>query len=210
MAKDKSKLTELPKLEDWKAPWEVDAEGKEIAVEEQEIDQPRLKKYLYGLLGDKLKLQKDVEETTTRAEELEDKVAKAADPAQLTALQEEVVKTQKERDDAATAAKNNQGSALEVLKLRVALRKGLSETQAKRLLGTNEEELEQDAEELLASFGGTGTGAEGEGEGGTIRTTPRRNLRTAGDPNPDAEKDKEEIDPDKWAQEQYAVRRGRR
>lgn len=43
-------------------------------------------------------------------------------------------------------------STLEAARLRVALRKGLTETQAKRLVGDTVEELEADAEELLASF----------------------------------------------------------
>lgn len=40
----------------------------------------------------------------------------------------------------------------EAAKLRVALRKGLTETQAKRLVGDSEDDLESDADELLASF----------------------------------------------------------
>ena len=40
----------------------------------------------------------------------------------------------------------------ELLRLRVAMRKGLTETQARRLVGSNEDELEADADDLLASF----------------------------------------------------------
>lgn len=40
----------------------------------------------------------------------------------------------------------------ELARLRVALKKGLTEAQAKRLIGETEEELEADAEELLSSF----------------------------------------------------------
>ena len=40
----------------------------------------------------------------------------------------------------------------ELMRLRVALRKGLTETQAKRLVGTSEDELEADADDLMASF----------------------------------------------------------
>lgn len=43
-------------------------------------------------------------------------------------------------------------SSREAARLRVALKKGLTETQAKRLVGDTEEELEADADELLASF----------------------------------------------------------
>jgi hypothetical protein len=40
----------------------------------------------------------------------------------------------------------------ELMRLRVAMRKGLSETQARRLVGSTEDELETDADDLLASF----------------------------------------------------------
>jgi hypothetical protein len=40
----------------------------------------------------------------------------------------------------------------ELLRLRVAIRKGLTETQAKRLVGATEDELEADADDLMASF----------------------------------------------------------
>lgn len=46
------------------------------------------------------------------------------------------------------ATKAEQDSA----RLRVALRKGLTETQAKRLVGETEEDLDKDADELLADF----------------------------------------------------------
>jgi hypothetical protein len=54
-----------------------------------------------------------------------------------------------ERDSHRTRADKAES---EVLRLRVALGKGLTATQAKRLVGTTEEELEADADELLASF----------------------------------------------------------
>jgi len=41
----------------------------------------------------------------------------------------------------------------DLLRLKVALRKGLTETQAKRLVGASEEELEADADELLKDIG---------------------------------------------------------
>lgn len=82
------------------------------------------------------------------------------------------------------AAKADQGS-IEVLKLRVALRKGLSETQAKRLVGTNEAELESDADDLVESFGGKGKASDDADETPTPRRQPKR-LQNAGDPEPDS------------------------
>lgn len=46
-----------------------------------------------------------------------------------------------------------QQAQTELAKLRVALKHGLTETQARRLVGTTDDELEADAKELLASFG---------------------------------------------------------
>jgi hypothetical protein len=55
--------------------------------------------------------------------------------------------------DAKTTAEKDAASAkAEAARLRVALKKGLTEVQAKRLIGETEEELEADADELLASF----------------------------------------------------------
>jgi hypothetical protein len=203
VAAKKDKLTELPKLDEWKAPWEIDADGKDLPEDDQEIDAARLKKYLHGLLGDKLKLQVQVDETTARAEELEQKVADAVDPAKLTELQQEVTKARQERDEAKNNAKDN----AEVLRYRVALRKGLTEVQAKRLLGSTEEELEQDAEELLASFGGKGTVAAGdEDDEVPVRKGPRRTVVNPGDTGSRSGSDKDdEIDPDEWAKG-YAAR----
>ncbi len=45
MAK-KTKI-ELPKYEDWKAPWEVDAEGNDIPAEEQQFDAAKARKLIF-------------------------------------------------------------------------------------------------------------------------------------------------------------------
>lgn len=83
-------------------------------------------------------------------------------------------------------------SALEAenLKLRVAVKHGLPESLMKRLSGTTEEELLQDAEELLEMFGKDG--------GRPPSNQPREQLRgggnanTASDPTADLDKFAEE------------------
>lgn len=77
-----------------------------------------------------------------------------ADAAKKLAEMEEAQKTaeQKAADKAAQAEKTAADANRETARLRVALRKGLTETQAKRLVGDTEEELEADADELLESF----------------------------------------------------------
>lgn len=63
---------------------------------------------------------------------------------------EEADKTEKQRLE--EQLEQLKPTAHEAAKLRVALRKGLTETQAKRLVGESEEDLEADADDLLASF----------------------------------------------------------
>lgn len=79
-------------------------------------------------------------------------------------------------------------STLEAARLRVALRKGLTEAQAKRLIGDSEEELEKDADELLATF----QPEEGEDAGGVPRR-PQERLRPGATPSAEPEKSSEEL-----------------
>ena len=72
---------------------------------------------------------------------------------------------------------------LRALRLEVAVDKGLTPTQAKRLVGKNKEELESDADDLIASF---------KDEGKSTATPPsgkpkERLVRGGGDPNEEPE-----------------------
>lgn len=60
--------------------------------------------------------------------------------------------TEKLTEAKATAEQEARTAAQEAARLRVALRKGLDETLAKRLVGETDEELEADADELLSSL----------------------------------------------------------
>jgi hypothetical protein len=71
----------------------------------------------------------------------------------------------------------------------VALSKGLTEAQAKRLIGSTKEELEADADELLSTFGSSTTGGQDP-----PRTT-RERLRPGAVPSAE----EEENDPKKLA-----------
>ncbi|HEX9767011.1 MAG TPA: hypothetical protein VGA36_09625 [Nitriliruptorales bacterium] len=77
--------------------------------------------------------------------------------ARLTEL-EDANKTelQKAQDAAAAAEKAKADAESRALRIEVATSKGLTAGQAKRLSGATREELEADADELLAEFGGTG------------------------------------------------------
>ena len=80
----------------------------------------------------------------------------------------------------------------DLLRLRVATRKGLTEAQARRLVGDTEEELEADADELVTSFAAPdGTPPPARPPGGK----PAESLRGGGDPTVEPE----ETDPRKIA-----------
>lgn len=195
----------MPKLEEWKAPWEtkeVDGSPVDVPDEEQVIDKTKLKKYLYDVLSDKVKFRNQATDATAQAEELQQKLNDAKTPEDLKKVQEENARLIAERDD---ARKKAEGS-VDALKWEVALDKGLSKTQAKRLVGKTREELEADADELLASWGHQGES--GGGEGDEVRRGPRRRVNNSGDPDPDAgNSGKDEPDPEKVVAEYFKNRR---
>jgi hypothetical protein len=117
--------------------------------------------------------------------------ANAAAAKRLAEL-EDAQKSEAERaaDKVAQAEKTAHSATSELARLRVAMRKGLTEAQAKRLVGETEEELEADADELLASFGHKDAG----GDAGKP-TRPKERLRSGA--APDEEPD--ETDPRKLA-----------
>jgi hypothetical protein len=120
------------------------------------------------------KTRKDLE---ARLKELEPLAAKAK-------KLEEASKTEAEKlTERATAAEKRATDAeSKALRMEVAAAKGLTQAQAKRLVGATKEELEADADELLASFGGGDTtgggGAKGKGR------TPVEKLRPGTMPTP--------------------------
>jgi membrane-associated HD superfamily phosphohydrolase len=94
--------------------------------------------------------------------------------------------TQKMLDRAEAAEKRATELELQALRADVALRKGLTATQAKRLVGTTLDELEADADELLADLKATrpaatatadGQGKQGSPVGQTTQITSRDQLK---------------------------------
>lgn len=172
----------LPAFADWKAPWESeekDDEGKPIV----KFDLEKAKKYQYGLLSDKEKIQGDVAKLTGEKTLLQTEVDKVA-------RKDETEVARLTRENAALVAKGAETGkdSVEVLKLTVALEEGLTATQAKRLVGSTHEELTADAKELLDSFGGNGSN-DGEGDDDKPMSRPKRKLTNNADPNPDGDKD---------------------
>jgi hypothetical protein len=91
---------------------------------------------------------------------------------------------QKASDRATQAETRASDAELRALRLEVAMDKGLTPTQAKRLVGKTKEELEADADELIESF-------KGDGEGDPTKPKPpgrpKESLRGGGDPTQGAE-----------------------
>jgi hypothetical protein len=103
------------------------------------------------------------------------------------------VRQEKLEERAAQAEQKAEAATREAARLRIALKKGLTETQAKRLVGDTEEELEKDADELLKSF----KDDEGGGDDGGTRRTPKPRLRTGAAPSSEPD----ETDPEKLAEQ---------
>jgi hypothetical protein len=129
---------------------------------------------------------------------------KNASAAQRLAEVEDADKSevQKANDKAAAAEARAKTAEVRVARLEVAAAKGLGPTLAARLVGETREELEADADELMAQLKPSGNGTDKQGEGKTgsggtpdSRGRPRESLRSG--TAPDAEP--EENDPTKLA-----------
>ena len=138
-----------------------------------------------------IKQQRAAQHAAEKAQRAAEKRARDAE-ARVKEL-EDAQKTDEEKREEAKAAAEREGSAAkaEALRLKVALRKGLTETQAKRLVGESEEELEADADELLASFKTDEGGGEDE-----VPRRPAERLRPGAAPGAESE----ETDPRKLAE----------
>lgn len=118
-----------------------------------------------------------------------EKRAKAAEPAaKKLAELEEASKSELEKAQAALAQIQKDAAEKEAAALRaqVALEKGLTPSQAKRLVGSSREELEVDADELLADLKANkspaapspdGQGKQGEPVGQANQITSRDELK---------------------------------
>lgn len=115
-----------------------------------------------------------------------------ADAARRLAEIEQSGKSEQERlAEGRQAAEERAATAeREAARLRVALRKGLTDVQARRLVGDSEEELEADADELLATF------APAQVSDTDLPSRPRERLRPGARPGATPD----ETDPAKLAE----------
>lgn len=149
-----------------KKPWGDDAD----------FDPEKAWKLITNLRGDVDKIKKDRDGLAAKVKEHDDASKSEQEKATETA------QAAQQQADAATR---------EAARLRIALKKGLTETQAKRLVGDTEEDLEKDADDLLESF------KTDDDDGDAARRTPKPRLRTgaASSSEPD------ETDPEKLAEQ---------
>lgn len=96
----------------------------------------------------------------------------------------ETQKLAEDRDGHKIRADSAEGK---LARLEIALEKGLTPSQAKRLVGSTREELEADADELIADLGGK--------KKAPVTGKPTERLRAGGDPD----EEPHETDPDKLA-----------
>lgn len=146
--------------------------------DDKDFDPEKAWKLIQNVRGDAEKLKKERDTLATQVKAAED--ATKSD-------------TQKLEERATTAESGLSTAQRETARLRIALKKNLTETQAKRLVGDTEEELEADADELLASFKDD---ANEDGDGGGERRTPKPRMRTGTAPSSEPE----ETDPEKLAE----------
>lgn len=176
--------TEEEKAEREKREAEAEAERKKgeqkppWGDEEENFDADRAWELIQNLRGDNDQLKNERDEARGKVKEFED--AGRSDQEKL-------------EQRATTAETTAAESANEAARLRVALKKGLTETQAKRLVGEDEEALEKDADDLVESFK-----QEDAEEGQEPRHgRPRERLRTGAAPSSEPE----ESDPAKLAEQ---------
>lgn len=105
---------------------------------------------------------------------------------------EDAGKSESERlTERATSAEERADIAEQkLLRLEVAIEKGLTPAQARRLVGTTKEELEEDADDLLTSFASKDTKSTSR-----VASPPKEKLRGGGDPDEPVE----ETNPEKLA-----------
>lgn len=91
----------IPKFEDFKAPWEL-KDGQPVPEDQQVVDKDQLKRWVYGVLGDKDKAQTARDTATTKVTELEGKLNAKSTEGQ-SEIQQLMALVTKQQEDLKTA-----------------------------------------------------------------------------------------------------------
>lgn len=153
---------------DEKPPWGSD----------EEFDAEKAWRLIQNVRSDADKAKKERDEFRAKVDKHEDE-----NKSESQRLEDRATKAERRADEA------EQESA----RLRVALKKGLNLSQAKRLVGASEDELEQDADELLETFR-----SENGEQGDPPPRRPTEKLRPGAAPSSDGDG---EDDPKKLAEQ---------
>lgn len=176
MAKSTKHKDAVKSFDDFRAPWET-ADGSEA-----EIDKPKLKRYIYGLVTDKANAQDAREDALADVETLTaelDEAKKQAESANGEEASKKIAKLEKDLEKANSRVTELETS-IEQAELRKEVLGDLPDRYAKYVTGETREELEKSLEEVKADFGlDTDEGGdEGDDEDEPqVRTRPRTNLR---------------------------------
>jgi hypothetical protein len=196
VAKSTKHKDAVKSFDEFRAPWET-ADGTEA-----EIDKPKLKRYIYGLVTDKAQAQDardDALADLATAEQERDAAKEDAEKASPDEANKKIAKLEKKVADL-TAERDKLVTDKEQADLRAEVLEGLDSKYAKYVTGETREELEKSLEQVKADFGlAEEGGEENEEDEPEVRTKPRAKLRNITDPDPN--KGAEEIDFDKVADE---------
>lgn len=196
MAKSTKHKDSVKPFDEFRAPWET-ADGSEA-----EIDKPKLKRYIYGLVTDKANAQDaredalaDVEAITAERDEAKEQAANA-NPAEA---QKQIDKLTKQVADL-TAERDGLVKDKERSDLRAKVLEGVDPKIAKYVQGETEEELEESLKAVKADFGVAEEKDDDEDEDREeqVRTRPRSRLRNGADPEA-GKTGSDEVDFDKIA-----------
>jgi hypothetical protein len=198
VAKSNKYSSKVPALADYKPSW-LNEDG-EITNVDAAI------KAVHTLMVDKAKAQDAREDALAENKELvqeRDELQEKVDDKNSPDAQVEIKKANDKADKAEAEAKKERDRAD---RLEVAMEKGLTPAQAKRLQGENKEELEADADEILELFGQSKSSDDDENEDDDeVSTTPKSRVRltnggdhlNGSDAEPDYEKIAAEIGGDR-------------
>lgn len=168
MAKSNKFSSKVPALADYKPSW-VNEDGEITDVD-------AVLKVVHTLMVDKAKAQDAREDALAENKELaqeRDALQEKVDDKNAPDAQAEIQKANDKATKAEAEAKKERARAD---RLEVAMEKGLTPAQAKRLQGETKEDLEADADEILELFGGPKAGDEDEDED-EGRTAPKSKVR---------------------------------
>lgn len=172
-------LDALKPFDEFRAPWETEGGS------DAEIDKPKLKRWIYGVLTDKAKAQDAREEALESVKTLEadlDEAKKEAASANGDEATKKIAKLEKELAEAKSTVETLEKDK-EISELRAEILAGVDPKHAKHVKGETREEIEKSLEEIREDFGLPKPGEDpaDDDDDVQIRTRPRTSLTNPAD-----------------------------